>query len=157
MNHLVVSLMRQANTALSEMFDHYTTSEWIEQKVYPMFSKLSQIRNKADATKQIKYWPSRPYPPLQALTDMGIGLEQPKTSTTKKTNVFNPAQYSRHKQGGGSHQPGVYYSAEPLHSVPQSQKVSNSFKAQNSKNLNRFSEQKIGSGSSQYVRLSNHL
>merc|ERR1712128_378710 len=49
--HEVVSLMRSANSALSEMFDHYTVSEWIEQKLYPMYSKLSNIRSEADGLR----------------------------------------------------------------------------------------------------------
>ena len=73
-SHTVSSLMRHANTALLEMFDHYTAAEWVEQKVYPMFTKLSQIRNLGDNMKTVKYWPSRPYPPLDTLTGMGIGV-----------------------------------------------------------------------------------
>merc|ERR1719187_1166057 len=33
--HEVVLLMKSARDALAEVFDHYTQSEWIEQKVYP--------------------------------------------------------------------------------------------------------------------------
>ena len=36
----VTSLMRQANQALSEMFDHYTVAEWVEQKIYPKISLI---------------------------------------------------------------------------------------------------------------------
>ena len=68
--------MRNANSALSEMFDHYTVSEWIEQKLYPMYSKLSHIRNEADTLRRVKYWPSRPYEPLEALKGLGIGVPE---------------------------------------------------------------------------------
>ena len=81
-SHTVSALMRNANTALLEMFDHYTASEWIEQKVYPMFHKLSQIRNLGDTMKTVKFWPSRPYPPLDTLTGMGIGV--PVMTTTQR-------------------------------------------------------------------------
>merc|ERR1719410_3344083 len=74
--HEVVSLMRSANSALSEMFDHFTVSEWIEQKVYPMYSKLSRIRSEADNLRRVKYWPSRPYEPLEVLKGLGIGVSQ---------------------------------------------------------------------------------
>ena len=74
--HEVVSLMKSANSALSEMFDHFTVSEWIEQKVYPMYSKLSRIRSEADNLRRVKYWPSRPYEPLEVLKGLGIGLSQ---------------------------------------------------------------------------------
>ena len=66
--------MRSANTALSEMFDHYTVSEWVEQKLYPLYSKLSSIRSEADSLRRVKYWPARPYPPLEALKGLGIGV-----------------------------------------------------------------------------------
>merc|ERR1712106_273906 len=91
--HEVVSLMRRANSALSEMFDHYTVSEWIEQKLYPMYSKLSHIRNEADTLRRVKYWPARPYEPLEALKGLGIGVPEiqepeevqrlPKTKVSK--------------------------------------------------------------------------
>ena len=73
-HHSVVSIMQSANSALSEMFDHYTVSEWIEQKLYPLYSKLSSIRNQADDLRRVKYWPARPYPPLEALKGLGIGV-----------------------------------------------------------------------------------
>jgi len=83
--HEVVSLMRTANSALSEMFDHFTVSEWIEQKLYPMYSKLSHIRNEADGLRRVKNWPSRPYEPLEALKGLGIGVPQmPESAAGKK-------------------------------------------------------------------------
>ena len=77
--------MRTANSALSEMFDHFTVSEWIEQKLYPMYSKLSHIRNEADGLRRVKNWPSRPYEPLEALKGLGIGVPQmPESAAGKK-------------------------------------------------------------------------
>jgi hexosaminidase len=73
-HHSVVSIMQGANAALLEMFDHYTVSEWIEQKLYPLYSKLSSIKNQADDLRRVKYWPARPYPPLEALKGLGIGV-----------------------------------------------------------------------------------
>ena len=72
--------MRSANSALSEMFDHYTVSEWIEQKLYPLYSKLSSIRSEADSLRRVKYWPARPYPPLEALKGLGIGVPDTQKS-----------------------------------------------------------------------------
>ena len=67
------------------MFDHYTVSEWIEQKLYPMYSKLSHIRNEADGLRRVKYWPSRPYEPLEALKGLGIGVAPaPKPAAVNK-------------------------------------------------------------------------
>ena len=77
--------MRSANSALSEMFDHYTVSEWIEQKLYPMYSKLSNIRSEADGLRRVKFWPARPYQPLEALKGLGIG--NPQTTDQGNTPV----------------------------------------------------------------------
>jgi len=82
--HEVVSLMKSANSALSEMFDHFTVSEWIEQKVYPMYSKLSRIRSEADNLRRVKYWPARPYEPLEVLKGLGIGVPQVKDQNDLK-------------------------------------------------------------------------
>jgi len=76
--HEVVSLMRNAKEALSEMFDHYTVGEWVEQKVYPLYSRLSHLRSEADGLRQVRNWPSRPYEPIEALKGLGIGV--PPTS-----------------------------------------------------------------------------
>ena len=92
--HEVVSLMRNANSALSEMFDHYTVSEWIEQKLYPMYSKLSHIRNAADGLRRVKYWPSRPYEPLEALKGLGIGVPQTQeTAAVKKSTQSKSSKF----------------------------------------------------------------
>ena len=84
--------MRSANSALSEMFDHYTVSEWIEQKLYPMYSKLSHIRHEADALGRVKYWPARPYPPLEALKGLGIGV--PDTQAAAEKERFTKTKFS---------------------------------------------------------------
>merc|ERR550517_27941 len=91
-SHTVSSLMRHANTALLEMFDHYTAAEWVEQKVYPMFTKLSQIRNLGDNMKTVKFWPSRPYPPLDTLTGMGIGVPVMTTTQRPRQRIIGKAQ-----------------------------------------------------------------
>merc|ERR1712223_1428667 len=90
-SHTVAALMRNANTAMLQMFDHYTAAEWIEQKVYPMFSKLSQLRNLGDNMKTVKHWPSRPYPPLETLTSLGIGIPV-NSNAQKQTQTQQPAQ-----------------------------------------------------------------
>ena len=157
--------MRQANTALLEMFDHYTASEWIEQKVYPMFSRLSKLRNQADELKRHKAWPSRPYPPLEALTDMGIGVPTMSTTSKKPAGVGNNREYvgiNRQQQQQQARGPSQAYNR------PDSQNdiVSNTNFAHNKLNLNNNNyhrvaphqdQIKIGAGSSQYVPISNNL
>ena len=93
MQHEVVGLMRTANSALSEMFDHYTVSEWIEQKLYPLYSKLSSIRSEADSLRRVKYWPARPYPPLEALKGLDIGV--PKTQKSAEQNQVHQNKHSK--------------------------------------------------------------
>ena len=105
-NHEVVSMMRQAKDALGEMFDRFTVAEWIEQKLYPHYHKLSAFREAADHLRRVTAWPSRsgscttwlglitifprPYEPLETLKGLGIGVE---TTTT-----LAPAPPSAHKQ-----------------------------------------------------------
>jgi len=50
-------------------------AEWIEQKLYPMYSRLSKLRQTADGLRGVSVWPSRPYEPLEALKGLGIGVE----------------------------------------------------------------------------------
>ena len=57
--HDVVSLMRTSKEALGEMFDRFTVAEWIEQKLYPMYSRLSKLRQTADGLRKVSTWPSR--------------------------------------------------------------------------------------------------
>ena len=57
----MVSLMRTSKEALGEMFDRFTVAEWIEQKLYPMYSRLSKLRQTADGLRGVSVWPSRSY------------------------------------------------------------------------------------------------
>ena len=98
--HEVVLLMKSARDALAEVFDHYTQSEWIEQKVYPLYKDLSQIRNEADALAKFKTWPARPFEPLPELKSLGIGLPPttsapPESTDNSRRLVQQPDNYSR--------------------------------------------------------------
>ena len=77
----ITSLMRQAKEALSEMFDYYTVSEWIEQKIYPMYKQLSKLKSDTDELKSRRSWPKRPFEPLASLKEFGIGVNQPSIKT----------------------------------------------------------------------------
>ena len=142
------------------MFDHFTAAEWIEQKVYPMFSRLSKLRNQADELKRIKSWPSRPYPPLEALTDMGIGV--PTMSTTSK-KPQQPAGVGNNREYVGINRQQQQQARGPsqAYNRPDSQNYPNY--AHNNLNVNNKyysgdqSQIKIGAGSSQYVPMSNHV
>jgi len=106
--HEVVSLMKSSKEALSEMFDRYTVSEWIEQKLYPMYSKLSALRQAGDGLRRVSSWPSRPYEPLEALKGLGIGTlptsssppPRPQESSTERLRrkVQAPDYYSSRRR-----------------------------------------------------------
>merc|ERR1719187_2442081 len=97
--HEVVMLMKSARDALAEVFDHYTQSEWIEQKLYPLYQDLSTVRNEADRLRRFQSWPRRPFEPLEALKGLGIGLEPttvPSVPSSKPRRlVQQPDNYSR--------------------------------------------------------------
>ena len=93
-----------ANSALSEMYDRYTVSEWIEQKLYPMHSKLATIRSEADRARTVRKWPARPYQPLEELKLLGIGIVptfEPVLAETgrPKRKVQAPDYYSSRRKG----------------------------------------------------------
>lgn len=65
--HTLTSLQRHVRDALEDIFDHYTISEWIEQKIYPDLKRLEKLENDTIVLKSIKYWPRRPFPPLKEI------------------------------------------------------------------------------------------
>ena len=75
--------MRQAKEALSDMFDHYTVADWIEQKIYPMYKELSKLKTDTDELKVRRSWPKRPFEPLASLKEFGIGVKQPQSSSSE--------------------------------------------------------------------------
>ena len=92
------------NSALSEMYDRYTVSEWMEQKLYPMHSKLVTIRREANRARSVRKWPARPYEPLDSLKMIGIGIVptfQPALAETGSPNRKVQAQdyYSSRRRG----------------------------------------------------------
>ena len=99
---LVSSLLVSARSALSEMYDKYTVSEWIEQKLYPMHSKLVTMRRKGEKLRSVRSWPVRPYQPLPEL-EVDISTTTMLTSSTRvqvqKRRVQAPDYYSsrRHR------------------------------------------------------------
>ena len=101
----ITSLMRQAKEALSEMFDHYTVAEWIEQKIYPMYKELSKLKTDTDDLKSRRSWPKRPFEPLAALKEFGISAAgqqassfangvSPKSQLQNQNRVVNKGAYA---------------------------------------------------------------
>ena len=93
-----------ASSALSEMYDRYTVAEWMEQKVYPMHSKLVNMRRKGEIMRSIRTWPARPYQPLPELeVDTAATVETHSTKVqAQKHRVQAPDYYSSRRRRKGS-------------------------------------------------------
>ncbi|XP_049786014.1 hexosaminidase D-like [Schistocerca cancellata] len=72
--HTVLSLVRSAQDSLQDVFDGYTITEWVEQRLYPLVRDLERLQQDAVALKAARTWPARPLPPLQDLRRLGIPL-----------------------------------------------------------------------------------
>jgi len=69
----VTNLIKVAKQSLEEFFDDYTVAEWIEQRIYPLYNKLEELRETARQLSQRKFWSRRPLPVNSALATFGIG------------------------------------------------------------------------------------
>lgn len=72
--HGLIALARSAVEAMSDVFDEYTITEWIEQRIYPYIIDLEKIQNNSFILKNINTWPARPLPPLKDLQRLGVPL-----------------------------------------------------------------------------------
>ena len=70
----VTNLIRHAISALTYVYDDFTTGEWIEQKVLPMLQELDKLKKKTLELKQIHHWSIRPLPILPDLKEFGVGI-----------------------------------------------------------------------------------
>nr|XP_023018796.1 hexosaminidase D-like [Leptinotarsa decemlineata] len=74
MYHGMMSLARSAVDSMTEIFDNYTISEWIEQKIYPYVFEFELIQNQSIVLKSVNHWPSRPLAPLKDMYRLNIGV-----------------------------------------------------------------------------------
>lgn len=72
--HNLISMIQSMNDALKEIFDKYTISEWIEQKMYPLVVQMEELQKASQKLKTIKTWPRRPLPPLNDLQRLGVTI-----------------------------------------------------------------------------------
>lgn len=72
--HGMLTLAKSSGDAMDDIFDKYTITEWIEQKVYPYIIELEKIQNQSAVLKNVNKWPSRPLPPLKDLQRLGVAL-----------------------------------------------------------------------------------
>ncbi|XP_017775261.1 PREDICTED: hexosaminidase D-like [Nicrophorus vespilloides] len=75
--HGVVSIARSAFDAMNSIFDNYTISEWIEQRIYPYVLQLERLQNQSNAIKNVNVWPVRPLSPLKDLQRLGVPIIVP--------------------------------------------------------------------------------
>ncbi|XP_046632739.1 hexosaminidase D-like isoform X2 [Daphnia pulicaria] len=54
------AVAKQTMDILKNIFDVHTISEWMEQKLLPLFEKLDRIQMDAATLRSQKYWPVRP-------------------------------------------------------------------------------------------------
>lgn len=54
------AVAKQTMDMLRHIFDIHTVSEWMEQKLLPLFEKLDRIQMDAATLRSQKYWPVRP-------------------------------------------------------------------------------------------------
>ena len=65
----LTSLVREAEEALSQVYDKYTVAEWIEQNIYPYILKLEKLKETAEELRKARVWPVRPLPVNKDLAD----------------------------------------------------------------------------------------
>ncbi|XP_044755848.1 hexosaminidase D-like [Coccinella septempunctata] len=72
--HNMLSLVRNSFEAMEGVFDNFTITEWIEQRIYPYILQLEKIEKESTAIKSSKIWPARPLPILPELKRIIEGL-----------------------------------------------------------------------------------
>lgn len=81
----LLSMVRPFQESMTGIFDKYTISEWIEQRVYPMIRELEKIHNEARDLKAKKTWPKRPLPMLKELLRIGVTERELSTPSNDGT------------------------------------------------------------------------
>lgn len=73
------AVAKQTMDMLKHIFDIHTVSEWMEQKLLPLFEKLDRIQMDAATLRSQKYWPVRPLKLFDGWQQYGLNFG----------NVFN--------------------------------------------------------------------
>lgn len=81
----LLSMVRPFQESMTGIFDKYTISEWIEQRIYPMIKELEKIHNEARDLKAKKTWPKRPLPMLKELLRIGVTERELSTPSNEGT------------------------------------------------------------------------
>lgn len=83
--HTLTALARSARDALDDIFDSFTITEWVEQRIYPDIRTLEQLQRDSLALKSVRIWPKRPFPPLRDLKRLGIPMPEDNVSNSNST------------------------------------------------------------------------
>ncbi|EAA08649.6 AGAP004270-PA [Anopheles gambiae str. PEST] len=68
----VSNLARTAASTLTEVYDHWTYGEFIEQRIFPMLEELKRLERAGEGLKKRRVWPQRPLPYLKPFEVLGI-------------------------------------------------------------------------------------
>ncbi|XP_055606954.1 hexosaminidase D-like [Uranotaenia lowii] len=68
----ITNLARNAASTLADVYDHWTSGEFIEQRIYPILAELKHLERIGDDLKKRKTWPQRPLPYLKPFEALGI-------------------------------------------------------------------------------------
>ena len=79
------TLAKQTMETLKPVFDAHTISEWMEQKLLPLFKLLDHIQTAAQQLRARKYWPTRPLKRFDSWDYYGIKIEEEATSVKPVT------------------------------------------------------------------------
>ncbi|XP_030374349.1 hexosaminidase D [Scaptodrosophila lebanonensis] len=70
----LLTMAREAQQLLWEVYDDHTVAEFVEQHIYPTITKLRQQLEQGQSLLQRRSWPQRPLPPTTELQqDLGMG------------------------------------------------------------------------------------
>ncbi|KAL9890922.1 hexosaminidase D isoform 1-T1 [Glossina fuscipes fuscipes] len=75
----LITLSKEAEQLLYHIYDKYTIGEFVEQHIYPTILALQTNLANATALSQARHWPRRPLPIAQAMYDLQMLADAPKT------------------------------------------------------------------------------
>lgn len=68
----ITNLARNAASTFADVYDHWTSGEFIEQRIYPILAELKNLERIGESLKKRKTWPQRPLPYLKPFDVLGI-------------------------------------------------------------------------------------
>jgi len=84
------SLAKQTVDAMKNIFDGYTVSEWMEQKLLPLFEKMDRIEKNAQQLVKPSHWANRPLKPYDRWQYYGVDFKIPNLFNNNQLNSRSP-------------------------------------------------------------------